>query len=92
MGRGKVSTLDAVLLDQDCLNVMPHQWMPVNAGHLLALLVEAGYDNDKTRYLVDGFMQGFRLRLDRQIHQIVKDRQANIRMVKGNNKMALTNP
>ncbi len=66
--------------------------MPVNAGHLLALLVEAGYNNDKTRYLVVGFRQGFRLRLNRPIDQIVKDRQANIRMVIGNNKTGLTNP
>ncbi len=71
---------------------MPHQWMPVNAGRLLALLVEAGYDRDKTRYLVDGFRRGFRLRLDQPIHQLVKDRLANIRTVKGNNKTALINP
>ncbi len=66
--------------------------MPVNAGHLLALLVGAGYDKDKTCYLVDGFRQGFHLRLDRPIHQILKDRLANIRTVKGNNRMALANP
>ncbi len=41
---------------------------------------------------MDGFRQGFCLRLDLPIHQIVKDRQANIRMVKGNKKMALANP
>ncbi len=72
------STLDAALLDQDWENVMPHQRTPVNAGHLLALLVEAGYDRDNTRYLVDGFRQGFLLRLDRPIYQLVKDILANI--------------
>ncbi len=66
--------------------------MPVNAGHLLALLVEAGYDRDKTRYLVNGFRQGFHLRLVRPMYQLVKDKLANIRTVKGNNKTALINP
>ncbi len=41
---------------------------------------------------MDGFRQGFRLRLEWPIHQIVKDRQANIRTAKWNNKTALTNP
>ncbi len=91
--RGKrASTLDAALLDQDWENVMPHQRTPVNAGCLLGLLVEAGYDRDKTSYLVDGFRLGFYLRLDRPIHQLVNDRLANIRTVKGNNKTALINP
>ncbi len=65
--------------------------MPVDACRLLALLVEARYDKDKTRYLVEGFRQVFHLRLNQPIHQIVKDRHANSRMVKGN-KMALANP
>ncbi len=86
------STLDAALLDQDWVNLMPLQWTPFNASHLLPLLVEAGYDNDKTHYLVDRFRQGFHLRLDQPIHQIVKDRQANIRMVKGKNKTTLASP
>ncbi len=88
----RASTLDSALLDQDWENVMPHQWTTVNAGRLLALLVEAGYDRDKTYYLVDVFRQGFHLRLDRPIHQLVKNRLANTRTVKGNNKMALINP
>ncbi len=45
---------------------------------------------DATWWMV--FRQGFRLRLDWPIHQILKDKQANIRMVKGNNKTALTIP
>ncbi len=86
-----MSKFNATLLDQNWAKVMPHQRMPVDASHLLVFLVEARYDKDKTRYLVEGFRQVFHLRLNQPIHQIVKDRHANSRMVKGN-KMALANP
>ncbi len=50
------------------------------------------YDKRATHYLVEGFREGFHLRLDRPVNQIASDRKSNKRVVKGNNKTALDNP
>ncbi len=90
--RGKrSSSLDTNLLDEDWREVQPHQRIPVNADHLESLLEASAYGKTKSGYLVDGFRQGFRLRLDRSIHLLVRDRTANARWV-GGNKTALANP
>ncbi len=56
------------------------------------LLAASDYDTRATHYLVKGIREGFHLRLDRPVDQIVSDRRSNKRVVKGNNKTALGNP
>ncbi len=59
---------------------------------LLGLLLESSvYEETSTRYLVEGFRQGFHLRLDRPIDQITLDKKGNKRTIEGNNKTALSN-
>ncbi len=86
------STLDMTLLDEDWFKAQPHQLTPIQAEQIKQLLALPSYDGSKSYYLVEEFRKGFRLRLDRLVHQIVKDREQNKRRVKCNNEMALTNP
>ncbi len=55
-------------------------------------MAASAYDENKSDYLVECFREGFHLRLDRPVHQIVKDRTHNARTIKGNNKTALIDP
>ncbi len=73
-GGKRGSMLDVTLLDGDWSKVQPHQRTPIDAGHLRRLLAASAYDETKSNYLVEGFREGFHLRLDRPVHQIVKDR------------------
>ncbi len=52
----------------------------------------SGYDASSTHYLVEGFRQGFHLRLERPVDQISEYRRCNKQAMKGNNKTALDNP
>ncbi len=72
--------------------MQPHQRTPVKFATMGTMLAEAGYYAARTHYLVEGFRQGFRLRLDRTIPQVVYNRKSNARRVQGNNKTALSNP
>ncbi len=69
----------------------PHQRTPVKFALLGLLLAASDYEICTRHYLVKGFRQGFRLRLDRPVNQITLDRMSNKRMVKGN-KTALDSP
>lgn len=84
-------TLDTGLLDEDLQKVQPQQWTPVDTGCLESLLAAVVFNVAKSHYLVEGIRQLFHLRLDRPIHQLVKDRVGNVRSVKGNNKTELVN-
>ncbi len=91
--RGKrSSSLHTNLLDEDWREVHLHQRPPIIADPLESLVEASAYGKTKSRYLVDGFRQGFCLRLDRSLHQLLSDRTANARRVGGNNKTTLANP
>ncbi len=90
---GKTSScLTDDLRDEDWRKVKPHQRTPVKFATMGTMLADAGCDAARTHYLVGGFRQGFRLRLDWTITQVVHNRKNNVRRVQGNNKTALTNP
>ncbi len=79
-------------MDEAWRQVWPHQRTPVKFALLGLLLTASDYNTNSTYYLVEGFRQGFRLRLNILIDQIALDRMNNKRVVKGNNKTALGNP
>ncbi len=65
--------------------MQPHQRTTVKLA-LLGLLLEAsGYEETSTHYLVEGFRQGFHLRLNRPIDQITLDKKVNKSTLEGNN-------
>jgi hypothetical protein len=59
---------------------------------LQSLLQETGYDTTKTKYLVDGFRDGFRLFMDRSVKQACHDRITTNSLFKTNHKSATDNP
>ncbi len=84
--------LDTTLVDEAWRQVRPHQRTRVKFTLLGLLLAASDYDTRAMHYLVEGFREGFHLRLNRPIDQIASDRRSNKRVVKGNNKTALDNP
>ena len=91
-GGKQKSKLNRSLLDKNWRDMDPHQRTPVKYSRLGEFLKEAGYSAKKTQYLVKGFEQGFRLRLDRSVAQLAADREKNTRKVSGNNKTSIANP
>ncbi len=87
-----MSGLGTTLMDEAWRQVRPHQRTPVKFTLLGLLLATSDYDTRATHYLVEGFREGFQLRLNRPVDQIASDMRSNKRVVKGNNKTALDNP
>ncbi len=86
------SWLETILVDEAWRQVRPPQRTPVKFTLLGLLLATFDYDTRATHYLVEGFREGFHLRLDRPVDQLTSDRRSNKRVIKGNNKTALDNP
>ncbi len=63
--KGKLHLNIDFLLDEDWQQVQPHWKTLVKCALLGQLLVAPGYDASSTHYLVEGFRQGFHLRLDK---------------------------
>jgi hypothetical protein len=80
------------LLDRNWETLLPSDRTPVNYLALQSLLQETLYDPTKTNYLIDGFRDGFRLRMDRSVEQACHDRLSSKSKFKFNHKSATDKP
>ncbi len=59
--------LDRSHLDPNWTNILPRDRSPMDHLKLCQFLLETKYDQVKSDYLVQGLLEGFRLRLDRSV-------------------------
>ncbi len=71
---------------------LPSQRTPIKYERLSELLKAEGYDVQKTNYLVNGFRDGFRLRLDRTTKELAQQQLARGQQPVQNHKSASRRP
>ncbi len=86
------SRLDRQLRHDGWRDLRPYDRTPVNGWLLGGLLQHYGFPLHKTCYLVSGFTEGFRLRLDSSVAAIAQEVSSHSSHSKSNHKSARVNP